>query len=186
MNSPASRLREAPASDGVLVERIKGGDEGAFRELYLRYARFVAGIAYSLLGDNAEVEDVVQETFVALDAGVHKVREPEHVKSWLAIVATRVVRKRLVKRGRRRGLSQAVQAIAQGHTRPQDEERLQALYRALERLPPRLRIPWTTHRVGGVTLPETAERCRVSLATVKRRVASAEVKLRRQLGEEWL
>ncbi|MBW2732381.1 MAG: RNA polymerase sigma factor [Deltaproteobacteria bacterium] len=186
MTRGAQRILEVRASDDVLVERIRGGDERAFFALYSRYARFVAGIAYRLIGDNSEVDDVVQDTFIALDRGIHKLQDPSKVKSWLAIVATRVVRKRLGKRSRRRWLSRQAEEMVPMRSNPNDQDRVELLYQALEKLSPRVRVPWAMHRIEGATLPETAERCGVSLATVKRRISSAAEKLRKQLGEEWV
>lgn len=188
MNSSGThRVLEVPASDGVLVERIRGGDERAFFTLYTRYARFVASIAFRLIGDNSEVDDVVQETFVALDKSIQKLQDPERVKSWLAIVATRMVRKRLRKRSRRRWLAREAEEMIPMRSNPSDKERVELLYQALGKLSPRLRIPWAIHRIEGATLPETAERCGVSLATIKRRISSAAEKLQQHLhlGEEW-
>ena len=52
---------------------------------------------------------------------------------------------------------------------------------ALERIPEDLRIPWVLHRVEQLSLPETAEACEISLATVKRRIAEAEERIQRRL-----
>lgn len=168
--------------DGELVEQIRRGDEGAFFTLYTRYARFVAAIAYGLIGDNSEVDDVVQETFVALDRSMHKLKEPEHVKSWLAIVATRMVRKRLGKRTRRHRLSSQMKMLGPKHSDPRALEKVDELKRALDALPARLRAPWSINHLEGAPLAETAQRCGVSLATTKRRIRSAAEKLQRQLG----
>ncbi|WP_319032846.1 RNA polymerase sigma factor [Microbacterium sp. LRZ72] len=50
--------------DRTLVARAAAGSEHAFRELYRAYVRPVYWIAYGLLGDSGDAEDVAQETFV--------------------------------------------------------------------------------------------------------------------------
>lgn len=54
----------ADTTDATLVARAAGGSEHAFRELYRAYVRPVYWIAYGLLKDAADAEDVTQETFV--------------------------------------------------------------------------------------------------------------------------
>lgn len=169
-----------PESDGVLVERARAGDERAFTQLYRRHARYLAGVVYRLMGDELELDDVVQDTFVALRDRLHELREPEHVRSWIVRVAVRLSRKRLERRRRRRRLLSA-QPPPPTSTDPAVDEELHALLQALSFLPPELRIAWTLNKIEGETLPRVAELCEISLATVKRRIAEAERRLVRRL-----
>src|SRR3954449_9935383 len=72
----AISLRTMPlvTSDGDLIQRAAGGDQGAFEQLYKRYARPVFGLALRRLGDRARAEDAVQETFASIwrSAGSYK------------------------------------------------------------------------------------------------------------------
>ena len=45
--------------DAALAARAKAEDTAAFTALYLRYARYIAGVAFQLLGDDGEVDDIV-------------------------------------------------------------------------------------------------------------------------------
>jgi RNA polymerase sigma-70 factor (ECF subfamily) len=58
---------------------------------------------------------------------------------------------------------------------------VEELYDVLDRIPPKLRVPWVLARIEGETLPRVADACGVSLATVKRRVSEAETRIRRRL-----
>ncbi|HEY8430134.1 MAG TPA: sigma factor, partial [Sandaracinaceae bacterium] len=55
-----------PEPDEVLVERARAGDERAFAKLYRRHAPYVAGVVYRLMGDELELDEIVQDTFVEL------------------------------------------------------------------------------------------------------------------------
>jgi DNA-directed RNA polymerase specialized sigma24 family protein len=68
-----------------------------------------------------------------------------------------------------------VQAATRGDLRQGTE--VDELSRALQRMPPRVRIPWILHRVMGETLPAVADIEGVSLATIKRRIAAAEAQI---------
>jgi RNA polymerase sigma-70 factor (ECF subfamily) len=157
--------------------------ETAFR----RYSRYVAAIALRLLGRDDEVDDVVQETFLAALRGLGGLREPEAVRGWLATVAVRVASRRLRRRRVRAwlGLERArdYQLIAPGA--PADERALLSrVYRQLDALPVAERVPWTLRYVEGEPLERVALLCRCSLATVKRRIAAAQARLAKELGDD--
>ena len=50
-------------SDDILASRVAHGELQALETLYDRYACTVLGISVKILGDQAEAEDVLQETF---------------------------------------------------------------------------------------------------------------------------
>ncbi len=173
-------LAPVPEDDALLVERARGGDERAVAQLYKRHARYLAGVVYRLMGDELELDDVVQETFLALRDQLAELREPERVRFWIVRVAVRSAQKRMERRRRRFRLlsSQPPPPVASD---PALDEDLRALFEALSTLPPELRIPWALHKIEGQTLPEVADLCEVSLATVKRRIADADARLERRL-----
>jgi RNA polymerase sigma-70 factor (ECF subfamily) len=175
------RLREVPATDGEVVARVRSGDTTAFRVLYRRHARRVAGLVYRVLGDEHELEDIVQESFASAARSLPELRDPEKFGPWLSQIAVCHVRRRLQRRSRQRWLQREMAFVAPREQRA--EQDVELLYRVLDQLPPKLRIPWSLHRLEEHTLPATAEYCGVSLATVKRRVSKAEEFLRRRIGD---
>jgi RNA polymerase sigma-70 factor, ECF subfamily len=94
----------------------------------------------------------------------------------------RRTRRFLARRRRRTLFSFWARDFAPRASDPRDRQPVDDLYDALERIPSDLRIPWVLHRVEQLSLPETADACEVSLATVKRRIADAEERLERRLG----
>ncbi len=177
----APLLHEVAPDDAALVAQAIAGSERAFSALYRRHARYVAGVVYRLLGGDAELDDVVQETFCDASAALASLKDPGGLRAWLARIAVRRVHKRLAKRRRWRWL---VGEAAQGAplvSDPAERQRVDALYEALGTLPVELRIPWILHHVEGETLPDVAGMCAVSLATAKRRIAEAAERLERKL-----
>lgn len=177
----SSALAAVPPTDAQLVEQARRGDERAFTTLYRRYARWCAGIVYRLTGNDAEIDDVLQEAFTDAAVSLDDLRDPEGFRGWLARIVVHRVHKRMSKRRRFRFLTRAVEIVAPRVSDPADRRRVEELYAALEQLPPDQRIPWVLHHVEGETLPEVAKMCDVSLATVKRRIADAETRLERRL-----
>ncbi|MGH2467024.1 MAG: RNA polymerase sigma factor [Candidatus Limnocylindrales bacterium] len=89
-------------SDTELVAAIVSGDEPALGELYDRHAASIFRVAFRLLGDRGQAEDVVQETILALwnraelfDAGIAS------LPAWLLTIARNRAVDRLRARGRR-------------------------------------------------------------------------------------
>ena len=134
------------------------------------------------MGDASELDDVVQDTFVAAARGLKGLKEPEKVRSWLVTIAVRRVQRRLGQRSRRRMLGMEIaRNEAAFISDPRARREVDDLYDVLGRIPPKLRVPWVLARIEGESLPKVAEACGVSLATVKRRVADADTRIRRRL-----
>jgi RNA polymerase sigma-70 factor (ECF subfamily) len=184
--SAASRvvpLHEAQIPDDVLVGRILRGDDDAFRQLYGRYSRYIAGVVVRLMGDDAELEDVVQDTFVRAAERLDSLRSHAQVRPWLVTIAVRFARARLRRRRRRGWLTREVGRAAPRASDPRDRAPADELYAALDQIPERYRVPWFLARIEGEKLEHVASACGVSLATVKRRIADAQARLDRRLGE---
>lgn len=183
MQVPAHRLAASPAPDPdeVLVARILRGDEEAFRRLYLRHSRYVASVIVRLSGDDAELDDIVQDTFIRAAERIATLREPAYVRRWLVTIAVRLCQGRLARRHRRGLLRKQWSHGLARSSDPEDRAPADELYAALDDVPDKLRIPWLLHRVEGEKLEDVARMCDVSLATIKRRIAGAQKKLDRRL-----
>src|SRR5512140_1034502 len=69
--------------DPTLIERARGGDEGAFNEVVLAYRRRVLGTIARLIGHREDVEDVAQQVFLRLYLSLDQLRTPEVFEPWL-------------------------------------------------------------------------------------------------------
>ncbi|HXN51515.1 MAG TPA: sigma-70 family RNA polymerase sigma factor [Candidatus Acidoferrum sp.] len=69
-----------------LVAAAREGDQGAFGQLYERYARMVHGILLARV-PVVDVEDLVQDVFVRAMRQVHTLRDVNCFGGWLATVA---------------------------------------------------------------------------------------------------
>jgi len=172
-----------PCDEAALLERLRADDETAFTQLYLRHARYVAGVVYSLLGDDGELDDVVQETFVDARAGLGDVEEPAAIRRWLVVIAIRRVHRLLARRRLRRWYTWKLAELSPRASDPREGCRAEDLYDALDRIPAKMRVVWILARVGAMPLQEVADVCEISLATVKRRLTEAETRLERKLAE---
>ena len=76
-----------PIRDADLVRRTLAGSREAYKELVTRYQGHVYGLAYSLLGDWAEAQDIAQEAFLRAYTNLDQLRERERFAAWLRRVA---------------------------------------------------------------------------------------------------
>ena len=70
-------------TDADLVGRTRGGDREAYGELVARYQGHVYALAYSLVDNWAEAQDIAQETFIRAYVNLERLREPARFAGWL-------------------------------------------------------------------------------------------------------
>src|SRR5690348_10987702 len=87
-------------SDHDLIARVRNGEGEAFEKLMRRYNQRIFRTARAVLRDEAEAEDVVQETFVRAFRHLEQFEERSSVGTWLTRIAVNEALSRL-RRSRR-------------------------------------------------------------------------------------
>ncbi len=80
--------------DKTLVTRFVGGDENAFIEIMSRYRAKVFTVAFSLLHNHADTEEITQDTFIRAYRGLSKFRGDSSLATWLYRIAVNLARNR--------------------------------------------------------------------------------------------
>jgi RNA polymerase sigma-70 factor (ECF subfamily) len=180
--NPASRSGAGP-SDAVLVVAARAKEPWAREALFRRYAPMANGLALRLLGRDDEIDDLVQDSFIAALRGLERLEEPQAFAGWLGSIVVRTACKLLRRRrlARRLGLRPArlidPDGLVSREASPDVAAELRAIYSLVEDLPANVRVPLVLRRVEGYALEEIARLTGASLATVKRRVADGERQL---------
>jgi RNA polymerase sigma-70 factor (ECF subfamily) len=152
------------------------------------HSPFVAGLAYRLLGRDSDVDDVVQEVFVALLRFHDSVRDAGALRGWLATTTARLSQRRMrsVAFRVRRWLSsddfEAGDAFAAGAS-AEDHVALAHVHRALAGVSPSARVAWILRYVEQERMEDVARIVGCSLTTAKRRVEAAQIAVKRALGD---
>lgn len=173
--SADSRLAPESAADSV-------------DELVRLHSPYVAGLAYRLLGRDAEVDDVVQEVFVALLRFHASVRDPGALRGWLATTTARLCQRRmrslasLVRRWYSSEDDEAGMALAPGAS-AEDHLALARVHRALASVAPSARVAWILRYVEQEQMADVARIVGCSLTTAKRRVEVAQIAVKRALRD---
>jgi RNA polymerase sigma-70 factor (ECF subfamily) len=186
---PRSNLRALPSEgrvgDAELVERARRGDRSAEDAIFRRHLDTVAGLALRLLRHRADMEDVVQDTFIIALEKLEELRDGGALRPWLMQIAVSLVRRRLRRRrilrfvGLNPGEADApLDALASEALDAEACAELAGLDRALAELPAEARIAWMLRYVEGEAMEDVAFACGCSLSTVKRRIAAADARVR--------
>jgi RNA polymerase sigma-70 factor (ECF subfamily) len=173
----------AGPSDAVLVMEARAGEAWAQEALFRRYAPMVNGLAFRLLGGDADLDDLVQDSFAQALTSLGRLRNNEVFASWISTIVVRTAnkllrRRRLMNRlGLRRSQPIDVESIHAKGTPADVTVELRVLYQLVENMPAKLRIPLLLRHLEDSSLEEIARLTGVSLATVKRRLTEAQAML---------
>jgi len=88
LNRPPPARNRAPMDDDALIAAMAAGHDGALRELFSRHAPWLAARLRVVL-PAADVEDVLQETFLAAWRGARRYRPQGAAGGWLWGIARR-------------------------------------------------------------------------------------------------
>jgi RNA polymerase sigma-70 factor (ECF subfamily) len=185
----------------ALVERFVHGDIAAFGELVARFQKKVYFLAYQVLGNHLDADEVLQETFVRVYRKRKELAGVTNFTSFVIRVASNYAIDLLRKR---KGQATATEDLTDLPTSVQlelsrrvrtpveilnDKRLLEEIRRALNTLPPRQKLTAILHDMEGYTKPEIAEMLNCPEATVRSNLHIARTKLkkilvRRLIGKE--
>jgi RNA polymerase sigma-70 factor (ECF subfamily) len=171
--------QEAESSEATLIQKLCAGDPWAERELVDRYCGHVERILMRILGGHPDLDDLTQEVFVRAFERFDELHDPPALPRWLGAIAVFVAREAIRRKRRRQWLvflpSEATPEIEVPAASLEARAALRAFYEVVDTLDADKRIAFTLRFVDGMDLAEIAEVCDVSLATIKRRIKSAEL-----------
>ncbi|MCB9592850.1 MAG: RNA polymerase sigma factor [Sandaracinaceae bacterium] len=171
-------LADDPATDARVIEQVLKGDKERFEVLMRRYNQRLFRVARSILREDAEAEDAVQQSYLAAYMSLGQLSDPERFGGWMTRIT---VREALRRRGRRPGLFLVDGMLDQAPelAPPGPEERIAglqlraALESAIDSLPEAYRTVVVMRDVQELSTRETAEALAVSEESVRVRLHRA-------------
>jgi RNA polymerase sigma-70 factor (ECF subfamily) len=194
----ATTMDTGNGEDGQLVARVRAGHREAFEAIMRRYNRRLYRLAWSVLRNPTEAEDVVQETYLRAYGQLDSFVGPEGFGAWLAKIALNEARGRLRRAGRaallvdeilREGGVQLIAGLDNISTPTPERlaaaaELRTALEAAIAALPDDFRSVFILRAIEGLSIAETAALLEIPAATVKTRLHRARAALQRLLRRE--
>jgi RNA polymerase sigma-70 factor (ECF subfamily) len=170
--------QESGAGEPDLIEACRQGDRAALQQVFSAHAEYLERLLGRILGPSADIEDLLQSTFVAAIGAFPRFRGEAHVRTWLARIAIRIAQQRLHSAAhRRRAQLDDLDARADETGRADHIERDLDTRRQLDRLYVHLRaigakkqLAFVLHVFEGHPLEEVAALTGASLTATKSRV----------------
>lgn len=173
--------------DEDLVAKSKKGDIKAFEELVCRYERKIYTIAYRMMGNYDDANDLAQEAFLRAFQAIGGFRQESSFFTWLSRIVTNACRDELRKRYRKPvesldkeiclGDLEIKKQIPSSEPGPDEiyekMELQQELQEIIVTLSPEFRCALVLRDIQGFTYEEIAEELECSLGTVKSRINRA-------------
>lgn len=158
------------------------GDDAAAQKLFMACAGDLTRWVSRVVMGNDDAQDIAQDTFVEAFVLLKQLKQPESFRAWLRSIALTQIRRRFRRQRllRRIGFGSEApdfDAVISPNAPPHVAAELRQIGQLVRRLSADEATALVLHRVEGHTLGEIAELMGLSLATVKRRLASAQSQL---------
>jgi RNA polymerase sigma-70 factor, ECF subfamily len=186
--NPPPVTRVEPSDDMVppeLVAACRRGDQAAFATLVRSTYRRAYALAFRLVRDSFEAEDVVQEAYLRMFRSMEGFREEAKLETWMHRIVTNVAITRLRSRGRSNELlSDEVPEPVPFELSDAGVAVRDQLEGALDRLPAGQRTVVVLKDVYGLSCREIADELEIQEGAVKVRLHRARKRLREEIAEE--
>ncbi len=185
------------AHDDELIARLQAGDQAAYAQLVEEHAGKIYRLALRLMGNEADAEDVLQETFLSAFKSMDRFEARSSLSTWLYRIASNAALMRLRRKEPEQVSVDEPVERDDGELIPRQlfdfcclpeedllrEEARAEMQRAVDELPPSLRSVFVLRDIEGLSTEETAEALDLSVSAVKSRLMRARLKLRERLSQ---
>lgn len=183
----SAQIRPVDLDSDSLVERLVAGDASAFDRVVADEQVRITRLVHRLLGWDEDVQDVVQEVFLAALSSRKAFRGGSSLRTWLTRIAINQCRKQARRRLLWRRLRRAVAGRRRGGPAPADRqavdrESFEQVRRAVQALPPACREVTVLRYLEEMPIEGIAEVLSVSRNVVEVRLHRARQKLKEALA----
>lgn len=180
---PSAETNAMP-SDLALVAAIRAGDQGAMAALYDRYSSIVYAVALRVLQDTGAAEDVLQDIFMQLwrNPGAFDASRG-NMAAWLAVIARNRAIDALRRRRPQDDIENVIVSVEPDMASEAERSRAMGKIRgAMEAMPAAQRSALELAYFEGLTHTEIAEKTGEPLGTIKTRIRTGLMSLRKVLA----
>ena len=180
-------VNKTNSEDHDLLERARGGDEGAFSQLVRKHEPIVAATVIGMLGPGDDAEDVGQNVFIRFYNSLNNYRGDAALSTYLTRIAINLSLNELKRRKRRNLLFFVRRNEDQEYDLPDMKDNAAAfeskevVNKALQQLEPKFRSVVVLRMLQGYSTDETAKILKLPVGTVLSRLSRAQDKLKELL-----
>jgi RNA polymerase sigma factor (sigma-70 family) len=186
-------------NEWTLIERLKEGDQAAFKEIVESSQGLVYNTALGIVQNPEDAEDVAQEVFVQLYESIKSFKGESKLSTWLYRVTISKAMDLLRKKKRKKRFAFVQSLFGNNeelvHDPPDyihpgvsldNKEKAKELFKAIEQLPEKQKIAFTLNRIEGLSYQEISEIMKLTVASVESLLHRARKNLRKYLESYYL
>ncbi len=175
-------------TDSELVENIRHGDIKSFEQVFTLYGDRLIRYAFSILKDNDEAQDLVQQLFIVLWTKREQMDVNTSLKSYLYKSVYNAALNKIKQRNVRESYAQYVNYTADGKTQAasfaiENKEIRMAIENAVNDLPEQCRIIFRMSKFDLLKYQQIADQLGLSVKTVENQMGKALKHMRLRLSE---
>jgi RNA polymerase sigma-70 factor (ECF subfamily) len=189
-----------PRADELkLIEKLKNGDESAFKLIVDTRKGLVYNTALGLLQSAEDAEDITQEVFIKVYESVHQFKGESAFSTWLYKIAVTKSLELIRSRKRKKRFAFFTSILGENnelkHDPPEfhhpgiqldNRERAATLFKAIAKLPDNQRVAFTLHKLEGVSYMEIGDVMQLSVSAVESLIHRAKSNLKKDLEDYYL
>lgn len=179
-----------------LVDRLKKGDESAFKEIVESRKDLVYNTSIGLLQNPEDAEDITQEVFVKVFESIHQFKGESAFSTWLYKIAVTKSLELIRSRKRKKRFAFITGLFGEDNELRHDpadfihpgvqmdnRERSAKLFQAIAKLPDNQRVAFTLHKIEGIPYQEISEVMKITVSAVESLIHRAKANLRKTLED---
>lgn len=183
-------------NDNGIIEKLKQGNDSAFKELVETYRNMVVNTCFGLLHNTEDAEDVAQDVFIEVFRSVASFRADSKISTWLYRIAVnrslnfiRDNKKRRwfqsfddVMESKKEALNQLnYQSSDDPESEMENSQRALLLHEAIDSLPENQRVAFTLNKYEDLAYKEISEVMNLSVSSVESLIHRAKKNLQKKL-----
>ena len=178
----------------ILIEKLKQGEEAAFKEIVETWQPMVYNTAIGILQNAEDAEDVAQEVFVQVYESIKSFKGESKFSTWLYRITVSKALDHLRKKKRKKRFAYIQSLFGADNQTMIDlpdfhhpgitldnKERAAVLFKAITQLPANQKIAFTLHKLEGLSYQEISEVMKTSVSSVESLMHRAKNNLRKWL-----
>lgn len=183
-------------NEAGIINKLKQGNESAFKELVENYRDMVVNTCFGLLHNREDAEDVAQDVFIEVFRSVENFRADSKISTWLYRIAVnrslnfiRDNKKRKwfqsfddVMESKKEILNELIyQSADDPGSELENSQRALLLHEAIDSLPENQRVAFTLNKYEDLAYKEISEVMNLSVSSVESLIHRAKKNLQKKL-----
>jgi RNA polymerase sigma factor (sigma-70 family) len=184
------------ADEAELIDRLRKGDESAFRQVVDSRKDLVYNTVLGLLQHPEDAEDVAQDVFIKMYESIHQFKGESAFSTWLYRIAVTKALEWIRSRKRKKRFAFITGLLGDNNELRYDppdfhhpgvqldnKERASRLFKSIAKLPDNQRVAFTLHKVEGLPYQEIAAIMELSVSAIESLMHRAKNNLRKDLED---